>query len=400
MTDENAPRPFKVFIVVGEESGDQLGARLMHALRRIHGDNISFEGTGGERMAREGLQSIFSLSDIAVMGLTAVLQNLRTIIRRVHETVDAAVAARPDVLVIIDSPDFTHNVAKRVRKRAPEIPIVDYVSPSVWAWRPGRARKMARYVDHLLAVLPFEPDVHKRLGGPPTTYVGHPLIERLNDLRPASGERPDVREVDRPTLLILPGSRRSEVSRLLDPFGKALEIIHRQRPELDVLLPAVPHLAGDIREKTANWPVPMEVVVGEEAKFRAFRRAHAALAASGTVSLELAISSVPMVVAYKLDWFYRRIKDLNRFIKFAGVDSMVLPNIILEKNVIPEFLDDEASPESMAQAVLMLLDDSEARSRQLREFATMEDKMRLPENLSQSGEAARIVSEVARAGKS
>lgn len=371
----------------------------MHALRRIHGDKVSFEGTGGERMAREGLRSIFPLSDIAVMGLTAVLQNLPTIIRRVHETVEAAIAAKPDVLVIIDSPDFTHNVAKRVRKRAPEIPIVDYVSPSVWAWRPGRARKMARYVDHLLAVLPFEPDVHKRLGGPPTTYVGHPLIERLDDLRPAPGERPGLKETERPTLLLLPGSRRSEVSRLLEPFGKALEIIHRQRPELDVLLPAVPHLAVEIREKTANWPVPVEIEVGEEAKFRAFRRAHAALAASGTVSLELAISSVPMVVAYKLDWFYRRIKDLNRFLKFAGVDSMVLPNIILGKNVIPEFLDNEASPEALAQAVLKLLDAGEARAGQLREFATLEDKMRLPDDHSQSGEAARIVGEVAKAGQ-
>ncbi|MXN67010.1 lipid-A-disaccharide synthase [Stappia sp. GBMRC 2046] len=396
MADETAPPPFKVFIVVGEESGDQLGARLMHALKGIHRENVSFQGVGGERMAREGLQSIFSLSDIAVMGLTAVLQTLPTIIRRVHETVDAAVAAKPDVLVIIDSPDFTHNVAKRVRKRAPGIPIVDYVSPSVWAWRPGRARKMARYVDHLLAILPFEPDVHKRLGGPPTTYVGHPLVERLQDLRPAPGERPALAETERPTLLILPGSRRSEVSRLLEPFGKALEIVHRERPEVQVTLPAVPHLEGEIRKNTANWPVAVDIVVGEDAKFRAFRRAHAALAASGTVSLELAISAIPMAVAYKLDWFYRRIKDLNRIIKFAGVDSMVLPNIILGKNVVPEFLDDEASAESLAKVVLDLLHEGEARTRQLREFATLEDRMRLPDNLSQSGEAARIVTELAR----
>ena len=400
MADEITRRPFKVFIVVGEESGDQLGARLMHALKGIHGESVTFEGVGGERMAREGLHSTFALSDIAVMGLTAVLQTLPTIIRRVHETVDAAVAAKPDVLVIIDSPDFTHNVAKRVRKRAPEIPIVDYVSPSVWAWRPGRARKMARYVDHLLAILPFEPDVHRRLGGPPTTYVGHPLIERLDDLRPAPGERPGLTETGRPTLLILPGSRRSEVSRLLEPFGRALEIIHSERPTIDVILPAVPHLEGEIREQTANWRVPVDMVVGEEAKFRAFRRAHAALAASGTVSLELAIAAVPMAVAYKLDWFYRRIKDLNRIIKFAGVDSMVLPNIILGKNVVPEFLDDDASPDALAKKILELLEEGEARSRQLLEFESLEDRMRLADNLSQSGEAARIVTELAQCGRS
>ena len=179
-----------IWIVAGEESGDQLGAKLMRALKSQHDDKrLHFGGVGGHAMAHEGLTSLFPLEDIAVMGFSAVINRLPTILRRIRQTADAVVAARPDILIIIDSPDFTHRVAKAVRKRAPQIPIVDYVSPSVWAWRPGRAAKMRAYVDHLLALLPFEPEAHERLGGPPTTYVGHPLIERLDEIRPAAGER-------------------------------------------------------------------------------------------------------------------------------------------------------------------------------------------------------------------
>src|SRR5918998_6766334 len=204
-----------IWIVSGEESGDQLGAKLMRALKaRLGADRLRFGGVGGHAMGRGGLTSLFPLEDIAVMGISAVIARLPAILRRIRLTADAAVAANPDVLVIIDSPDFTHRVARAVRRRAPEIPIVDYVSPSVWAWRPWRAKAMRAYVDHLLALLPFEPDVHRRLGGPPTTYVGHPLIERLDEIRRTPGERPrvDGRPIQ---LLVLPGSRRSEVSRLM-----------------------------------------------------------------------------------------------------------------------------------------------------------------------------------------
>ena len=182
--------PLTIWIVSGEESGDQLGAKLMRALKtRLGADRVRFGGVGGHAMAKEGLTSLFPLEDIAVMGFSAVIARLPTILKRIRFTADAIVAARPDMLIIIDSPDFTHRVAKAVRQRAPQIPIVDYVSPSVWAWRPGRAPKMRAYVDHLLALLPFEPEAHRRLGGPPTTYVGHPLIERLDEIRPAPGER-------------------------------------------------------------------------------------------------------------------------------------------------------------------------------------------------------------------
>ncbi|NBN62302.1 lipid-A-disaccharide synthase [Pannonibacter tanglangensis] len=393
MTPDLAARPLRVFLVAGEESGDALGANLMRALKQRHAGPIAFAGVGGDRMEGEGLQSLFPLSDIAVMGLTAVLARLPTIVRRVYQSVDAAIAADPDVLVIIDSPDFTHNVARRVRKRAPHIPIVDYVSPSVWAWRPGRARKMSVYVDRLLALLPFEPEAHRRLGGPETFYVGHPLIERAAQLRPAAGERAPL-GAGQDVLLLLPGSRRSEVDMLLADFGRAAALLAARRPGLEILLPAVPHLAGRIRDTVAGWPVAVTVVEGETAKFAAFRRAHAALAASGTVSLELAAAGVPMAICYRLDWFYRRLKQIHRVFPIASVTSMVLPNIILGRNVVPEFLDEEAEPERLAQVVERLLTDTPDREAQVTAFADLDQTMRLPDGHSQSGTAARLVLEL------
>ncbi|KZL00342.1 MULTISPECIES: lipid-A-disaccharide synthase [unclassified Pseudovibrio] len=394
MSDLEAVKPFKVFFVVGEESGDQLGAEVIKALRASIGDRLQACGLGGERMAAQGVQSIFPLHDIAVMGITAVLERLPTIIRRVHQTVDAVIAEQPDLLLIIDSPDFTHNVAKRVRKKAPHIRVVDYVSPSVWAWRPGRAKKMAAYVDQLLALLPFEPEAHKRLGGPPCDYVGHPLIERLADLRPAPGERAEL-GTGRKQLVVLPGSRTSEVSRLLEPFGQAVELVCAQDPDVDVIIPAVPHQEQRIRDGVVSWKVQPRIVTGEAEKFAALRQANAALAASGTVSLELAIAGVPMVIAYKLDWFFRRLKQINRFVKIVAVDTIVLPNLVLGDHSIKEYIEDEADPEVLSQAVLALLSDSAERRAQLDAFSRIDEKMRLPEGESQAGKAARIILETA-----
>ena len=185
MTASSDPHTLKIFVVAGEHSGDALGAKLIAALKTAHAGPIHFSGVGGEEMAHEGFVSRFPIEDVAVMGPMSILPRLPRIVRRVYQTVDAALAAAPDAVVIIDSPEFTHPIAKRIRKRAPHIPIIDYVSPSVWAWRPGRAKRMRRYIDHVLALLPFEPDAHARLGGPPCTYVGHPLIEKLDEIQNA-----------------------------------------------------------------------------------------------------------------------------------------------------------------------------------------------------------------------
>src|SRR5262245_54118905 len=249
----NAPgATLRVFLVAGETSGDQLGAKLMAGLREILGNHgVAFTGVGGEAMAREGLKSLFPLADIAVMGVSAVIARLPQLLRRIGQTAAAVIESAPDVLVIIDSPDFTHRVSRRVRARRPQLPIVDYVSPSVWAWRPGRAARMRAYVDHVLALLPFEPAAHQRLGGPPCTYVGHPLVERLRELRPSLGERSPLGDGP-PILLVLPGSRRSEITRLMGPFGQALGRAAAAAGAYRLVLPAVSHLAAEIEAWAAH----------------------------------------------------------------------------------------------------------------------------------------------------
>ncbi len=383
MNPAGAPQRLRVYIVAGEHSGDHLGAGLIRALReRV--PSLELFGVGGDEMIREGLTPLFPLSEIAVMGIVPVLARLPDLLRRIRQTADAAVAARPDVLVIVDSPDFTHRVAKRVRARAPTIPIVDYVSPTVWAWRPGRAAAMRAYVDRLLALLPFEPDAHRRLGGPPCTYVGHPLIERLDRLRPGEAEAP-LR--DRPTLLVLPGSRRSEIRRLTGVFGETVARVADQVAGLDIVLPAVADLVEDIRQRVAAWPVQPRIVTGEAAKLAAFRTARAALAASGTVTLELALAGVPMVVAY-------RVSPFETWLRFVvTVPSIVLPNLILGRNAIPEFLQEASSPEALAGALVPLLGDTPARAAQLAAFAELDQRMRIAPGATPSGEAARLVLE-------
>lgn len=383
-------RPLNVFLVAGEESGDQLGFKLMRALKDMLGaDGVRFAGVGGHAMEGEGMRSLFPLTDIAVMGFSAVIARLPTIIDRVHTTVDAAVKAAPDVLVVIDSPDFTHAVAKRVRKRLPTLPVVDYVSPSVWAWRPGRARKMRAYVDHVLALLPFEPDAHKRLGGPACSYVGHPLVERLAELRPSAGERYAASESPA-TLLVLPGSRRSEISRLMEPFGQTVALVsaQAQRP-IRWVLPAVPHLAAEIRARLADWPVKPEVVVGEAAKLAAFRAATAALAASGTVTLELALSGVPMVVGYKVSWLETHARH------FLTVSTVTLANLILGENVIPERIQWDCTPEKLTETLMPLIGDTPERRAQVAALARLDAAMSIGDE-QPSERAARIVIETAR----
>lgn len=384
----DAPAPLRIWLVAGEESGDQLGAKLMRALKaRFGADGVAFEGVGGHAMEREGLDSLFPMTDVAVMGVSAVIARLPLIVRRVYATVDAIVAARPDAVVIIDSPDFTHQVARRVRRRLPDTPILNYVSPSVWAWRPGRAKKMRAYVDHVLALKPFEPEAHQRLGGPACTYVGHPLIERFDEIRPGPGERRPFGSgpVD---LVVLPGSRRSEITRLMEPFGEALRLVRERSPTtFTVTVPAVSHLADEIARRAGSWPVTPRIVHGEEAKWAALRAGHTALAASGTVTLELALAGVPMVVAYKVSKLEEQAKYLIK------VPSIVLVNLILGETVVPERVQWDCTPEKLAEALLPLLSDTPERRRQVESFARLDALMAVGAE-TPSERAARIVAEV------
>ncbi|WP_375409235.1 lipid-A-disaccharide synthase, partial [uncultured Methylobacterium sp.] len=377
--------PRKIWLVAGEDSGDQLGAKLMRGLRGLSERPIVFGGVGGEAMAAQGFASLFPIDDVAVMGYLPVAARLRTLLRRIRQTVRDVVEARPDVLVIIDSPGFTHAVASRVRKQMPELPIVDYVSPSVWAWRPWRAARMRPFIDHVLALLPFEPDAHRRLGGPTCTYVGHPLIERLSELRPGPKEAL-AREASPPTLVVLPGSRRSEIERLMPVFGKTLANLTKRLGPIDAVLPAVSRHRALIERLAIAWDAPVRLVHGEAAKYATFRRARAALAASGTVTLELALAGVPMVVAYKVS----RMEELvaRRLIQ---VPTIVLPNLILGQNAMPEFIQAECNATRLSDAVAPLIAGGPARETQVLALDRIDDLMRLPDGDDPSRSAARIV---------
>jgi lipid-A-disaccharide synthase len=377
--------PLRVALVAGEHSGDQLGFKLMRALREAHSSEAVFIGVGGEAMEAEGLKSLFPISDIAVMGILPVLARLPTLIARIRQTAEAMIAARPDVLVIIDSPDFTHRVARRVRAALPNLPIVDYVSPSVWAWRPGRAKAMLAYVDCVLALLPFEPEAYRRLGGPRCVYVGHPLIEHLDELRPDDEAR--RRNSWPPLIVVLPGSRRTEVSRLMADFGGALAGLRRSVGPISVMLPTLPHIESEVRAMAANWPEAPIITLGEAAKYAAFRGAHASLAASGTVTLELALAGVPMVGAYKVSLVEEQLKYLIK------VPSILLPNLILGERAIPEKLQKDCTPVALAEALAKIVRDGPARSAQLEALSRLDQLMALPDGGAPSAHAARAVLE-------
>jgi len=366
-----AAAPLRVCLVAGEVSGDRLGAALMRVLRARTGGAIVFSGVGGSDMAAEGLASPFPLGDLAVIGFLSIPARLRTILRRIREAADAVIAAQPDILVIIDSPEFTHRVAKRVRARAPDIPIVDYVSPSVWAWRPWRARAMRRFVDRVLALLPFEPDVHARLGGPPCVYVGHPIADRVGALRPDAAEA-QRRDAAPPLILVMPGSRSGELTRMLPVFARTIEAVRARFGPLDVVVPAVPHLKERVAAEVAAWPVPARVVSDAAEKDAAFRVARAALAKSGTGTLELAVAGVPTVAAYQVPLIEELVARL-----LVQVPSFILANLVLGERVVPEFVQRDCTPERLAEALLALLRDGPERQAQLAAFARLDTVMEI-----------------------
>lgn len=384
MTQKVMRSPRKIFLIATEPSGDHLGAALMKELRHRFGNEVELAGIGGREMEEQGITSLFPIGDLAIVGFAAVARQLPMLLRRISEAASAVVRAKPDILVIIDSPDFTHRVARKVRKAAPSIPIVDYVSPTVWAWRPGRARAMARYVDHVLAVLPFEPDEHRKLGGPACTYTGHPLIERLDTLRPNAQEA-QRRETPPPILVLLPGSRRGEIRHHMPVFGETLAALREQGVTVEAVLPTLPHLLDAVNEAAAQWTVRPRIVTTEAEKQAAFRNARAAFAKSGTVTLELALAGVPMVTLYRGGaveaWIARRV---------VRVSSIILANLVIGENVIPEFHQEECTAQNLSSALQNVLSDTPQRKRQIEAFAKL-DRIMDTGGRSPSERAADVV---------
>lgn len=349
----------KVFLIAGEPSGDKLGAALMAGLTGMVPD-IRFDGIGGERMLDEGLNSLFPMDEISVMGITEILRQYGALKARIRQTAEAIIAARPDVLVTIDLPEFCLRVAALVKARS-DIRVVHYVAPTVWAWRPGRAVKMARHVDQVLALLPFEPP-YMEAAGMRCDFVGHPVV---TDPQASPQQAAEFRARhglgQAPLCLILPGSRRSEVTRLAPVFAQVVARLYAARPDLRFVLPAASPVAGLVSDLCTGWPGAPLILdprgageAGRAEKRAAFAAADVALAASGTVSLELAAADTPMVIAYDMGWLSRQI--IGRMLR---VDTVTLVNLVSETRSVPEFIGKACRPDPIATALLQVLDAPE-----------------------------------------
>lgn len=349
-----------IMLIAGEPSGDALGGQLIEGLRTLAPSGLRIVGVGGARMRAAGLQSLFSLDDTSVMGLREVVPRLPRILMRMRQAANFAIKQQPDIVVLIDSPDFTHNVAKRIRRRAPDLKLVDYVAPQVWASRPKRAAQMAEYFDHVLCLLPFEVPFFQNVGLP-ATFVGHPVIERAPDpgvgaaFRARHGIKPDERLV-----VLLPGSRLSEIRFLWPVFRAAVETAQSATGPMKVVIPTVATVAARVRQLAAEWSKEVLVTEDQQDKFGAFEAADAALAASGTVSTELALAATPMVIGYRVGQVTAAIA--RRYIK---VPYITLVNLILKREAIPEFVQEECTAENLSAELIKLLTNPSARIAQV-----------------------------------
>ena len=358
----------KLFLIAGEPSGDKLGAALMAGLKTLS-PGVEFAGIGGPLMQAQGMTSLFAMDELSVMGIAEVLPKYRALRRRIAQAAAAALACAPAALITIDSPDFCLRVAKIVKQAQPTLRTIHYVAPSVWAWRPGRAAKMARVIDHVMALLPFEPPF-MTAAGMSCDFVGHPVVAepvatpaQAAAFRQSRGIAPDV-----PLIAVLPGSRRGEITRLAPRFGEVVRAVIAKHPAARVLVPTLRNQSALVRDFTQGWPGDPVYLQSPTPVQRAaaFTAANVALAASGTVSLELAAQSCPMVIAYDLNrltyWLMR---------KMALIDTVTLVNLVTKTRTVPEFLGERCRPDLIAPAVLQLLNTSDDQMHAMRQTMLM-----------------------------
>lgn len=351
--------PLRIALVAGEPSGDEIGGRLMASLRRLAPERVQFVGVGGPHMAEQGLASLFPYEELSVMGLVEVLPRALRLRRRLRQTGAAIRAARPHALVTIDSPGFAVRLAEQLT--GADFPFIHYVAPTVWAWRPERAHSFARLFDRLLTLLPFEPELFTP-HGLASEYVGHPVLE--SGAGSGNGTAFRARHgigASHTVICFLPGSRLQEVRRLLPVFAETGERLRARFPDLLAVLPSLHPVASEVRSAAARWPFPALVVEGTAEKHDAMAAAGAALAASGTVSLELAQARLPQVIAYRLH-------PLTAFAlrRLIRVPHVSLVNLLAEEAAIPEFLQEDCRADRLAEALARLLGSPEERAAQLR----------------------------------
>lgn len=348
----------RLFILAGEPSGDRIAADLVARLRRLI--ELKLTGIGGDELAGQGLQSLYPMSDLAVMGVTDVLLNLPRLLWRLEQTARTILDSQPDVVVLVDAQDFSKLLARRLRKRGYRGTLILYVAPSVWARNPERAAGIRPLFDAVLAVLPFEPEVMEKLGGPPTYYVGHPALGERLETASAREEGP---------LILLPGSREGELRRHLPVLKSIVARLAEVPGVAEFVIPTLPRLRQRLEAATADWPVPVRVVDRRNERQFLYAQALGAICVSGTVTLELALARVPMTVIYALDGHQARIYER------LGRPPVSLPNIILGRDVVPELVAADLTPETVAQAALSLLADKKARQDQIDAFGELADLM-------------------------
>jgi lipid-A-disaccharide synthase len=375
------------YIIAGEPSGDQLGAKLMASLKMQTKNQIDFKGIGGLSMESQGLQSLFPMSDISLMGFVEVVPHLKNILTRLKETIADIKKTKPDVLITIDCPGFSLRVAKKVKKIG--IPVIHYSVPSVWGWRPGRAKKYAKILTHAMALFPFEPSYFVK-EGLPCTFVGHPLVEMGIGQAAGSSFRKKYKIPATATVLcLLPGSRLNEVKKLLPVFKEALMKLKKKKKDFYIVIPTLPFLRELVEEAVLSWKIPSIITIDQHEKYQAMAASNIALAASGTVSLELALAGVPMVITYKVNpmtaWIVR---------KLIRVRHVCLVNIILGKRVVPELLQENCDPHLIAEELQILLQAKPAQE-QMKAFKELEGLLQngreLPSTL-----AAKVVLNVTK----
>lgn len=375
-------KPIKVAIIAGEVSGDQLAADLIAALKtklqQQTGKDIELFGVGGPGLISSGLKPLFDYSELSIMGISAVLAKLPKLLWRIRQTAKSIIDFDPDMFIIVDSPDFTHRVAKIVHEKNPNIPIINYVCPTVWAWKPERAVKMREYIDHILSVLPFEPEVVEKLSGPPISYIGHRLMEN-KAVEDSRNKQIKHQLSSHKTILLLPGSRNSELNRNLETIKKSAIEYLKLEPDTRFILPTIARFEQRLSEELKSWPFDVKLVVGEADKWDAFGQADAALAVSGTILLELAIARVPCISIYKIDII------LNQHIKKLDLWSAALPNWIVDYPAVPEFYNQFAQPGALARHLYRLSNDTLQRNAMIEAFDIVHERMNVDRVPSEYG---------------
>ena len=391
-TSEKLARPL-IYVIAGEVSGDIIGARLIRDIKRLRKYKFSFAGVGGEQMTNEGVQSLFPISEMAVMGIFELVPHVPNLIRRIHETVQDIIAKKPVAVISIDSKAFTMRVAKLIQKKQKEsdkeIKLIHMVAPTVWAWRPGRAKNISKFFDHLLTLFPFEPPFFTR-HGLPTTFIGHPLAEQPVG---CSSVYRNIHDVDKTTEIIslLPGSRPGEIKRLLPTFKKTLDLLLKKYPNIHIAMPTVVNVEGMLRRETLGWGTPVSIITDPEMKLNALAASRVALAASGTVTLELALAQVPSVIAYKVN-------PLSAIMGYFLVnrDAVVLPNKLMGKEIFPLYLQWKCTPYNLYKAITQKIENP---TDQLIEVSHALRNMLRPNGQASQNLAAQVIINLVEDGK-